>query len=80
LQYPEEYKGDYFFADFCSGWIRSRSFDPSTGEASISDFASGIVRPVDLEVSKEGELYYLSRGSSSTPGSVSKIRYSGGTA
>jgi hypothetical protein len=21
LQYPEEYKGDYFFADFCSGWI-----------------------------------------------------------
>jgi hypothetical protein len=66
--------GDYFFADFCSGWIGS--FDPSTGEA--SDFASGIVRPVDLEVSKNGELYYLSRGNSSTPGSVSKIRYSGG--
>ena len=67
--------GDYFFADFCSGWIRSRSVDPSTGEASISDFASGIEHPVDLEVSKEGELYYLSRDNSSTPGSVGKIRY-----
>jgi glucose/arabinose dehydrogenase len=73
-QFPSGYVGDYFFADFCSGWIGS--FDPSTGEA--SDFASGIVRPVDLEVSKNGELYYLSRGNSSTPGSVSKIRYSGG--
>jgi glucose/arabinose dehydrogenase len=80
LQFPEEYKGDYFFADFCSGWIRSRSVDPLTKEASISAFASGIEHPVDLEVSKEGELYYLSRGSSSTPPSVGKIRYSGGTA
>ena len=79
-QFPSGYVGDYFFADFCSGWIRSRSVDPSSGVASISDFASGIVRPVDLAVSKEGELYYLSRGNSSTPGSVGKIRYSGGTA
>ena len=80
LQFPSGYVGDYFFADFCSGWIRSKSVDPSSGVASISDFASGIERPVDLEVSKKGELYYLSRGSSSTPGSVGKIRYSGGTA
>ena len=68
---PEaEYEGDYFFADLCSGWIRS--FDPSTKEA--SDFASGIEGPVDLEVSKEGELYYLSRGA---PGLVGKIGYAG---
>ena len=73
-QFPSGYVGDYFFADLCGGWIRS--FDPSTGEA--SDFASGIEGPVDLEVSKKGELYYLSRGNSSTPGSASKIRYSGG--
>jgi glucose/arabinose dehydrogenase len=75
LQFPSGYVGEYFFADFCSGWVRS--FDPSSGEA--SGFASEIEKPIDLEVSKEGELYYLSRGSSSTPGSVSKIRYSGGT-
>lgn len=75
-QFPSGYVGDYFFADFCSGWVRS--LDPSTG--AVSGFAKEIVRPVDLEVSKEGELYYLSRGSSSTPGSVGKIRYTGGTA
>jgi len=75
-QFPQEYEGGYFFADFCSGWVRS--LDPSTG--AVRGFAKEIVRPVDLEVSKEGELYYLSRGSSSTPGSVGKIRYSGGTA
>jgi glucose/arabinose dehydrogenase len=74
LQYPaEEYQGDYFFADFCSGWIRSLD---STG--AVRSFAKEILRPVDLEVSKEGELYYLSRGNSSTPGSVGKIQYSGG--
>jgi glucose/arabinose dehydrogenase len=77
LQLPSGYVGDYFFADFCSGWIRSRSVDPSSGVASISDFASGLERPIDLEVSKAGELYYLSRGSSVSPGSVSKIRYTG---
>jgi glucose/arabinose dehydrogenase len=75
LQYPEEYEGDYFFADFCSGWIRSLD---STG--AVRSFAKELVRPVDLEVSKEGELYYLERGTSSTPGSVGRIRYSGGTA
>jgi glucose/arabinose dehydrogenase len=68
---PEsEYKGDYFFADLCNGWIRK--FDPLTNQA--SSFASGIESPVDLEVSKEGELYYLSRGA---PGLVGKIRYAG---
>jgi glucose/arabinose dehydrogenase len=76
LQFPSAYVGDYFFADFCSGWIRR--LDTSTGV--VSGFAKEILRPVDLEVSKGGELYYLSRGDSSTPGSVGKIRYSGGTA
>jgi glucose/arabinose dehydrogenase len=86
VQFPSGHAGDYFFADFCSGWIRT--LEPAPGGASefefaASDFASGIERPVDLEVSKEGELFYLSRGSrssSSTPGWVGKIRYSGGTA
>jgi hypothetical protein len=22
VMFPQEYEGDYFFADFCSGWIR----------------------------------------------------------
>ena len=80
LQFPPaEYEGDYFFADFCGGWIRR--LEPTTGGGfAASGFATGLERPIDLEVSKGGELYYLSRGNSSTPGSVGKIRYSGGTA
>jgi glucose/arabinose dehydrogenase len=68
VQFPSEHVGDYFFADFCNGWIRK--LEPTIGEA--SGFATGLSRVVDLEVSLGGELYYLSRGS---PGSVNKIRY-----
>jgi glucose/arabinose dehydrogenase len=70
LQFPPEYMGDYFFADFCGGWIRT--YDPETKVA--SGFATGLSSVVDLEVSREGELYYLSRGST---GLVRKIRHSG---
>jgi glucose/arabinose dehydrogenase len=70
VRFPPEYEGDYFFADFCSGWIRN--YDPATGTP--SEFATGLSRVVDLEVSKDGELYYLSRGS---PGLVGKIGYAG---
>jgi len=57
-QFPDEYEGSYFFADFCSGWIRR--LDPSTGNA-ITPFASGIGAPVDLRVTDDGSLYYLAR-------------------
>jgi glucose/arabinose dehydrogenase len=70
VQFPSSYVGEYFFADLCNGWIRT--YDPATGVA--NGFATGLSSVVDLEVSKEGELYYLSRG---TPGSVGKISYGG---
>jgi glucose/arabinose dehydrogenase len=70
-QFPRGYVGDYFFADFCSGWIRR--LDAATGN--VSGFATGLERPVDLKVSKGGNLYYLSRGDGA--GSVGKVRYTG---
>jgi glucose/arabinose dehydrogenase len=69
-QFPSSYEGDYFFADFCSGWIRT--YDPIANTA--TGFATGLSSIVDLEVSQDGELYYLSRGS---PGSVTKIAHAG---
>jgi glucose/arabinose dehydrogenase len=68
-QFPRAYVGDYFFADFCGGWIRR--YDSATDTA--SGFATGLRAPVDLKVSKGGGLYYLSRGD----GSVGKVRYTG---
>ena len=58
-QFPAEFTGKFFFADFCTGWIRR--FDPATSTA--IDFASGIASPVDLQVDTDGSLYYLARGS-----------------
>ncbi len=73
-QFPASYVGNYFFADYCGGWIRK--LDPSSGNT-IADFASGITYPVDLKVGADGALYYLARGSgnSSATGSVSRIFY-----
>jgi len=72
VQFPSGYVGDYFFADFCSGWIRT--YDPSTDAA--TGFATGLSSVVDLEVSKAGELYYLARvGSTGSPALVGKIGY-----
>ena len=71
VQFPSNYVGNYFFADFCGGWIRK--LDPSMGNA-VTDFATGISFPVDLKVSADGFLYYLARGS----GSVNRIGFSTG--
>lgn len=68
-QFPADYIGKYFFADFCSGWIRR--FDPSNN--SVSSFATGLIFPVDLQVSADGSLYYLARDNSG--GGVYRISY-----
>jgi glucose/arabinose dehydrogenase len=57
MPFPSGDHGKYFFADYCGGWIRR--LDPTTG--AVTAFASGIAQPVDLEVGRDGALYYLSR-------------------
>ena len=73
VRFPSGYVGDYFFADFCSGWIRR--YDPATDKA--VGFATGLDRPVDLKVGKDGSLYYLTRGAGGDTGSISEVRYTG---
>ena len=62
---PSTWAG-YFFADFCSGWIRL--FDPATGDG-LRVSRPAIPSPVDLQVAADGSLYYLERGT----GSVWKV-------
>jgi glucose/arabinose dehydrogenase len=69
-RFPSQYQGKYFYADYCGGWIRT--FDPASGTSGA--FASGLVKPVDLEVGDNGSLYYLSYGSNAAPASVHEIR------
>jgi glucose/arabinose dehydrogenase len=67
-QFPSDYLEDYFFADYCAGWIRR--LDPVTNM--VTGFATGISSPVDLKVADDGSLYYLARGGG---GSVYRISY-----
>src|SRR5688572_7795282 len=67
IQFPASYVGKYFFADFCSGWIRL--LDPAS--ATATSFATGVSFPVDLRVSTDGSLYYLARGA----GAIFRIQY-----
>jgi glucose/arabinose dehydrogenase len=69
-QFPSEYVGKYFFADFCSGWIKR--LNPA--DNSVTNFATGIGSPVDLQVGPDGNLYYLARGGGAG-GYVHKINY-----
>ena len=71
VNFPGDYVGKYFYAEFCTGWIRR--FDPATG--TVTTFATGIASPVDLIVTADGSLYYLARG----VGMVFKVRYTGPT-
>jgi glucose/arabinose dehydrogenase len=70
VQFPSTYVGRYFFADFCSGWIRT--FNPSDGTA--SGFATGLSSVVDTKVTNDGSLFYLQRGGSPA-GQVHRVRF-----
>ncbi len=71
--FPPQYVGQYFFADFCSGWIRR--LDPVTYAS--EEFATGIASPVDLKVGPDGALYYLKRGGGAA---IWKIQFTAGQA
>ena len=65
--FPSEYTGDYFFADYCAGWIKRLDI----ASKAVTDFASGISSPTDLKTGSDGSLYYVARGS----GAIRKITY-----
>ena len=70
--FPASFVGDYFFADYCGGWIRT--IDLSTRV--VTSFATGINSPTDIRVGDDGALYYIERGT----GSIRKIAYTANTA
>jgi glucose/arabinose dehydrogenase len=76
-QFPADYTGDYFFADLCSAWIRK--YDPQSG--TLSGFATDLPdAPVDLKVDVAGSLYYLTRGSGSNTGQITRVDFPGNQA
>ncbi|MEX0937883.1 MAG: PQQ-dependent sugar dehydrogenase [Pirellulales bacterium] len=58
LDWPEKYRGKYFFADYVHGWIKT--LDPRRPEQA-EVFAGRLRRPVDLRFAPDGSLYVLLR-------------------
>jgi glucose/arabinose dehydrogenase len=69
-QFPVIYTGQYFFSDYCSGWIKV--YDPVAN--SVAGFATGVNHPADLKTGPNGSLYYLARGSGGNTGVVYEIK------
>jgi hypothetical protein len=70
--FPAQYAGKYFLADFCAGWIKYIDPNSPPGVGAATGFATGLSSPVDLQVSNDGSLYYLQRGSG---GQLWRIQY-----
>jgi hypothetical protein len=68
-QYPADYNGDYFYADYVNSWIRKYDVATDTSTLFGSNMTAG--SPVDLKVDSSGALYYLGK----SPASVYKIAY-----
>jgi uncharacterized repeat protein (TIGR03806 family) len=78
-QFPREYFGKYFFADFMDNWVRV--LDPDNPK-DVRVFATGLAGPVDLRVGPDGSLYYLNRNAwvkdanfKPNTGSVHRVSY-----
>ena len=72
-QFPPQYDGVCFFADYVENWIRLCHVDALDQITSISDFATDLGSPVDLEVDPEtGALVYVAIAT----GEVRRIHFS----
>jgi len=72
VQFPNDFFGDYFFADLCNAWIRR--YDPVTDTA--TEFATSLPGfTVDLKVDAAGRLYYLDRDAGAQGGIVARIAF-----
>ena len=58
VQFPDIYRGKYFFIDYCNNWIRVLNPEDKSVTIFAKDIASN---PVTLKVGPDGGLYYMSR-------------------
>jgi glucose/arabinose dehydrogenase len=93
-QFPAEYQGNYFFADYAQNWLKRLTLDP-TGKTVTGVFPfwplSGasddptVGDPDELRLGPDGALYYLDLSFDETnaafnDGTLRRVRYVGGGA
>lgn len=72
-QYPLQYRGNYFFADYSDLFIKRMTFDASGNVLGVQTFATDVDSPVSLELGPDGFLYFISLAS----GDVRRIKFNG---
>ncbi|MFD1686725.1 malectin domain-containing carbohydrate-binding protein [Halobellus litoreus] len=70
-QFPSEYEGAYFFADYVRGWMKYLTFDSSGEVQSVNTFDDNVGPVVEIDQGPDGSLYYLDIGS----GTLQKVTY-----
>ena len=74
--YPAEYDDALFFGDFSRKciWAMQKGTDGLPNPTKLKTFVAGAATPVDLEISPDGDLFYVDIGG----GTIRRIQYSGG--
>lgn len=73
--FPRQYRGVFFFADHCEGWIRS--IDPDTGAVGPV-LVTGLEQPVDMAAAPNGSLMIIQRELDGTfNGTLLRLDYTG---
>lgn len=76
-QFPADYAGNYFFADFVQYFIKRLRFDRATGAVKVDTFDTNVGGVVDLAFGPDGAIY-ISVADGVTSGHIQKISYRGG--
>ena len=71
--YPQQYRNNYFFADYTGNFIKRVVFDAQDHPVSVQPFATDVQNPVALTLGPDGMIYYLSF----TTGEIRRIRFDG---
>jgi glucose/arabinose dehydrogenase len=74
--YPDEYDDALFFGDYSRSciWAMQKGADGLPDPTKLTTFVAGAATPVDLEISPDGDLFYVDIGG----GTIRRIQYSSG--
>lgn len=69
--FPEQYRGNLFFADYALGWIKRAELDTNGNVTAVHDFDPQAGTVTDLKVAPDGSMYYITYW----PGELYRISY-----
>jgi glucose/arabinose dehydrogenase/uncharacterized beta-barrel protein YwiB (DUF1934 family) len=75
-QFPEQYRGAYFFGDYAKDWIKYMTFDSNGDVENVATFADDANNVVHITTGPDGSLYWASI----SDGTIHRVDYTGNEA